>query len=572
MKQLFIITILVLQGLYAGAQPWMPTDSKGLVKLQDAIDAYKASPHHNEADDDDMPANAEFVKEGKDYQFDRWLWFWKSHTDENGYMVPAMRTWTEWQSYLRQAAQQRSAARTTGISPDWTFQGPSQALTGNNGLGRINCITFHPTDANTIWIGSAGGGPWETTDGGNTWTPMYNNLPVLGVSCITINPLNPNTIYICTGDADGQDSYSSTYSMGVFKSTDGGNTWDTTGLQWVASDYYIAGSLVINPLDTNTVLLASSQGIYRSLNGGQSWTNEIAGDYKQIMYNPADTSIVYAAAYNLANIYRSADGGATWLQITNNTSDLRVALAVTPANPAIVKAVFANNAYGLDGIFSSSDSGKTFVKICSDSSCANNILSFNSTLNTNSCGGQGWYDLCIVISPTDSNQVLVGGINTWQSTNGGVSWKIVTEWTSSLPGVQLLHADKHFMAFDPHANSVLYQSNDGGVFKTSNPASQTWTDLTNGIEITEFYRIAVSDIAGYVIGGCQDNGSKLVNGGGVLTQLTGGDGMECQMDPTDTNTFYTSSEYGSISRTQNHGANFNDQFPIHQNITSETTF
>ncbi len=557
MKKLFVIVTIALQGFCANAQPWLPANNKGPIKLQDIVDAYKQSPQINEDEDQDNTAT---IKEGKNYQFDRWLWYWNSHTDENGFIVPTMKTWTEWQTYLHQSAQQNQFAKTSGVSSNWTFQGPSQALTGNFGLGRINCIAFHPVDTNTIWIGSAGGGPWKSTDNGSTWTPMYNNLPVIGVSDIDINPLNPNTMYICTGDGDGGD----THSVGVFKSTDGGNTWDTTGLQWNTSSLYNANSLVINPLDTNTVLVASTVGIYRSLDAGAHWIKVKQGVFKQIVYNPADTSVLYAATYNSANIFRSADGGATWQQITTASNIMRIALAVTPANPAIVKAVFSNTAYGLEGIYSSSDSGKTFVKICSDSGCANNILSGNAHLDANACGGQGWYDLCITINPTDSNQVLVGGVNTYQSTNGGLSWSIVTQWTSSLPGVKLIHADKHFMAFNPLTPSILYQGNDGGIFRALNPASQLWTDLSNGLAITQFYRVAVSNIAPYAIGGAQDNGCKMVNNG-FLTQLTGADGMECQMDYTDTNTFYTSSQYGSINRTQDHGAHYTN---ISNNISS----
>jgi hypothetical protein len=199
MKKLFVVVVIMLLGLYANAQPWLPANSKGPVKLQDAIQAYKQLPHNTEADDDDEIINdKQAIKETKDYQFDRWLWYWKNHTDENGFIVPTMRTWTEWHSYLQQSAAQKQFAKTTGVPSNWSFQGPTQSLGGYNGIGRINCIAFHPSDINTLWIGSAGGGPWRSTDGGVSWSPMYHNLPVIGTSDIDINPLNPNTIYICT--------------------------------------------------------------------------------------------------------------------------------------------------------------------------------------------------------------------------------------------------------------------------------------------------------------------------------------------------------------------------------------
>ena len=117
------------------------------------------------------------------------------------------------------------------MTANWTNLGPNTTSGGYAGLGRINCVAFHPTNSNIMWVGSPGGGLWKTTDGGNNWTTNFDNAVVLGVSSIVVHPTTPNIMYIATGDGDGSD----TYSVGILKSTDGGVTWQTTGLNWNVS-------------------------------------------------------------------------------------------------------------------------------------------------------------------------------------------------------------------------------------------------------------------------------------------------------------------------------------------------
>lgn len=563
MKNTLLLTACILVAANLHAQPWFPTNSNGNPpKLQDVIAAYEKNPLHAEADEDEETAGVP-IKEGKNYHFDRWLWYWKDHTDENGYLVSPVRAWNEWQNYIRKRKQMSAAGKTTDDQSDWTFQGPDSSPGHYNGVGRINAIAFDPTDSNTYWIGSAGGGVWKTTTNGTSWTAIYNNLPLLGVSDIDINPLNPNTAYLCTGDGDGYDSY----SIGVLKTTDGGNTWDSTGLTFAATDFQEINSLVINPADTSSLFAATTNGLRHSTDAGASWTTVLQGNFKQIVYNPADTNIVYLTGYpnnsSDAHILRSTDGGLTWQVVTNVSNVQRINLAVTPANPAIVKAVFANDNNGLEGIYSSSDSGATFTQIFSGGNCSNNILANPMAPGPSDCDGQAWYDLCIAISPTDSNVLYVGGVNTWGSQDGGYSWNIVNQWYSGLPGVETVHADKHFLGFNPIAPNALFEGNDGGIYKSYDPTT-LWTDLTNGLGITQFYRIAVTDMATFTIGGAQDNGSKLVNNG-AYHELTGGDGMQCQIDYSDPDILYTSSQYGAFNISTDGGNSFQN---ISNNIAS----
>lgn len=551
MKNLVLFSTFLLSTFTIQAQPWLQHSNQPQ-KLEDIIKAYQNTTSVQAGEDEEEMENGDVRSEGKNYHFERWVWYWNQHLDENGYMVSPMKTVEEWNNY--KATHNTLNKNTVTNESQWTFDGPSHSPGGGRGIGRIQVVDFHPTDINTFIVGTAGGGAWRTEDAGLTWTSLIDNLPILGVSDVDYNPLNPNTIYICTGDRDGNDNF----SIGVYKSTDGGSTWNPTNLQYTMNAQKEVNSLLINPLDTNSLTLATGDGLYKSYDAGMSWQLKATGEYKDIKYCPGDTSIIYGAVNTGGsyNIFRSADGGSTWTQVTLLSGSSRIALAVTPQNPAIVKAIASNSNpnYGLLGIFSSSDTGKTFTMVYNPTSCNKNILANSPSPNNNSCDGQGWYDLCIAINPLDSNKLYAGGVNTYSSSNGGTSWQVVNQWQGGAPGAQVVHADKHFLIFQPNNPSTIFECNDGGIYKSIN--GTLWTDLTNGLGITQFYRNSVADAANFVIGGAQDNGSKKLDFSGSSTELTGGDGMDCQIDYDNPSTFYTSSQYGSFSRTVNGGTNF----------------
>ncbi|HRO42142.1 MAG TPA: T9SS type A sorting domain-containing protein [Flavipsychrobacter sp.] len=550
MKTLTLLTVTLFLVNASQAQSWLP-EAAGTTNLEEIISSYKNQNRTGEENRSEELLGGKIRKEGKGYHIDRWTWHWQQHLDENGKLASPMRTFKAWQQMERTQRHLKQKFKTTNQS-QWSFVGPSSSPGGYNGIGRINDIGFHPTDTNTFIVATAGGGAWRTTNGGVNWTCLTDMLPVLGTSDIDYNPLNPNTIFLCTGDKNAGDSY----SVGVLKSTDGGATWGTTGLQFNTSSLMLTNSLLINPLDTNSLTLATNTSILKSYDGGATWTQTVTGNFKELLYNSADTAIIHAASSSSGAVWRSADGGLTWQSVLSFPLTSRASIAVTPAEPGVVKAVFATASNGgLYGIYHSSDSGKTFSHLYGSSGdCSTNILNGASILSPTTCSGQGWYDLTIVINPLNANEVLVGGINTHRSVNGGLSWDIVTEWTSNLPGVQTVHADKHKLKYNPINPAVLYECNDGGVYKSYFPT--LWTDLSNGLQITQFYRIAGSDMANFVIAGSQDNGTKRVTFTGGSNELTGGDGMDCQIDFTNPNIFYTSSQYGNFRRTTNNGGNF----------------
>ena len=232
-------------------------------------------------------------------------------------------------------------------------------------------------------------------------------------------------------------------------------------------------------------MAATSNGIYRTTNAGTNWTLEQAGNFQEIKFKPGTPSTVYASSIGAAQIFRSINTGDTWTQETAFCGIYRIALAVTPANPSFVGALLSNSSnYGFAGYYRSLNSGDTYSPIYLP---GKNLLGWD--LNGADAGGQGWYDLCLSISPTNANDIHSGGVNTWRSTNGGFDWSINTMWYGGT-GVPEVHADKHYMAYSPLTNE-LFQCNDGGLYKTANGGA-SWTDRTNGLRITQIYRIGNS--------------------------------------------------------------------------------
>ena len=552
MKKLFLLAVFALLCNISDAQPWMPSGSTAPVRFSDVLARHQQQTL-NEANEEEMEVTGA-RREGKDHLFQKWEWYWRQHLDENGYMVPPMITLIEWQKYTEQMNLNKKAEKTTTIPSNWVFEGPHTAGGGYSGIGRINTVAFDPVDSNTFYVGSAAGSTWKTTNGGATWASCYDFLPTLGVADIKINPLNRNTVYVATGDGDAGDAYSS----GVIVSHDGGNNWAVTGLSWLPTAYNNARSLLINPQDTSSMILGTNAGIFKTYNAGLSWKNVFTGNFKQILYKPGDTSTVYGTMYtdSCQQIMLSTDAGLTWTAVTSFTDAQRISIAVSPASPTMVKALASNNSSGLKGIYESTDNGATYHAIYTDdTSCKRELLGWDLGLPTKNCGGQGWYDLCIAVNPANASEVTVGGVNTYYSADGGSTWQIANTWYGGLTGVSTVHADKHCLSYNPLTGG-LFETCDGGVYKNYGPTTAPWTDLSNGICITEFYRNAVDNGVSFSIGGAQDNGTKMVDAG-VATDLTGGDGMQPLINYGDpANIFYCSSQNGYISMTRDAGASY----------------
>lgn len=477
-------------------------------------------------------------------QFKRWEWFWGQRVYPTGIFPGADQPFTELKSFQKNY-KSKNIKNSIQSNAGWTSLGPFTNAGGYGGLGRINTVKESPINPNTVYIGSASGGFWISTNSGATWTTTTDELASIGVTDIAIHPISPNVIFIATGDGDASDAY----SVGVMKSIDGGMTWMPTGLNWSQSQTRTISRLLIDPSNPNIMYAGGNMGIYKSQDGGMTW-NQIFSSMtvRDIEFKPGNTSVLYAGG---AYIYRSTNGGTSWSQLTSGlpSSAQRVALGVSPANASFVYALMSNSSSGFLGLYRSTDSGDTWTT----QSTTPNILGWD--ISGGDTGGQGWYDLCMAVDQTNANVIYTGGVNVWKSTNGGVNWTLSAHWYGG-GGAAEVHADIHDLWFVPNTNR-LYAGNDGGIYKTIDNGS-TWQWLGSGLAITQFYRLGASQTVDNIwIAGAQDNGTKNYVGGN-WQDVIGGDGMECIVDHTNPNYQYGSIYYGRILRSSDGGYNFYD--------------
>ena len=487
-------------------------------------------------------------------QFKRWESFMEPRVYPSGKLINPDQSWREYNKFLE--IYEKSNTQTNPKSANWTPLGPSildstENLLMNPGLGRINAIAVNPNDSNIIYVGSPAGGCWKSINAGNSWIPLTDNLPTLGVSGIVIDPVNTNIIYLATGDGDG----SQTYSMGVIKSIDGGATWQTTGLNWSTTQSRVMSKIIINPVNTNVLWAASSNGLWKTTDGGANWYAVLGGSIKEIELNPENPNTVYACTNSI--FYKSTNGGNNFSPIVGtgipaDTLISRLSIAVTPndTNYIYVLASDQNNGGMFLGLYRSSDGGNTFVLRTNTP----NILGSKTDGTGNY--GQSWWDMTLAVSPTNKNEVYTGAINVWKSTDGGANLNAITQWEWPSGSFGYVHADIHTLKY--FGNS-LFCGSDGGIFKTNNNGI-SWTNLSNGLQITQFYRLGLSATnQNLIIGGAQDNGSILYKNGS-WKNVHGADGMECIMDAADS-VIYVSTQNGGLLISTNGGSSFSNCAP-----------
>ena len=490
-------------------------------------------------------------------QFKRWEHYWQQRTGPTGTFPSNTVECDEWEKYAKDATKGGQQGSPKAAS-DWSSMGPNTNATG--GIGRVNCIAFHPTSANTFWVGTPAGGLWKTTNGGSTWTTSTDNLPVLGVSSIAIHPTTPNTMYIATGDGDAATSLSAfgqplagdTKSIGLLKSTNGGTSWTNvlSAEQW---EGVLMRKVLIDPAFPDYVYVASNLGVFQSTDAGVSWSLILAGYFIDLEFNPGNSDIVYAATFDAsgnAQVYTTVDFGQNWNQTTNLSGVNRIDIAVTPAAPDAVDILCSDaSTNAMHSMHYSTNAGASWAPYWLGGPGAN-LLGYYGDASDNT--GQGFYDLALAIDPANYNNILVGGVNTWRTNDGGASWNSSNFWTNSSDyaapaNPQIVHADKHYLAFNPLTPGTLYECNDGGVYKSTN-GGLTWTDISNGLVIGQMYSISNAQTSSDVmLAGLQDNGSIGYDQGSWV-QVTGGDGMVCHIDPVNPNYVYTSYANGVLYR------------------------
>lgn len=505
---------------------------------------------------DDTASNAvgeEKEEDGNFLLFKRWEWLMVPRSYPTGVQPDPAVLEKQYQDFLTNSAK-HSVHKLMGSSATWSYAGTAAVPTGGD-AGRVNHLRIDPTNPSILYACCPSGGLWKSTNGGTSWATNTDHLLGIGTSDIAIDPTNNQVLYLATGDGDGiLGGYTTPSTIGVLKSTDGGLTWNQTGLHYTLQasgpSYYTVNELAINPSNPNILLAAASFGLYYTSDGGITWISVTGGSFKSVAFEPGNPKVAYATTAN-GGYYRSSDGGVNFSSVTlpSSSGSGRMQVGVTPAGPNYVY-VFADNASNnaFFGIWQSKDTGKTFTLM----STTPNVLGFNKGTGSDATQGQGWYTLSMDISPVSATTLIVGGVNVWTSTNGGSSWTKLSSWTNN----PYVHADIHSLTYLPGSGSTFYAACDGGVFKTTNTGS-SWTDLSNGLEIAEQYGIGLSASSSTEwITGWQDNGTNLANAG-AWTEVMGGDGMTAFIDNTSNSYMYGEQYDGTFNMSSNGGATWN---------------
>lgn len=486
----------------------------------------------------------------------RWEYEMGRSLGENGTFV--IRSQMIWDAYIKNP--RPTDSNRSGLTGSWKQIGAEQSSLSNdtlqtytppassnayaNGLGRVDRIAFHPTNANFFYIATPYGGLWVTQDGGQTWDCLTDQIPSIGISGIVVDKINPDILYILTGTADYQvNSFTTLFelnapSLGVFKSVDAGLSWNSTGSFPLSNGVtsYITYDLVQDPGNSAVLFAATSDGIFKTANSGGTWTKVKTGKHFDLHFHvfPSATRL-YATDED--EIFYSTPAGLTWstsIFDTNPTiSSQRIALTSNAYGYLYAVAGGAVSNGSFQGTYKSSDAGNNFILQTNTP----NILGYD--VNGNDDKDQAAYDLCIAAHWTSHDYVTFGGINVWGSTNGGATLSNKTVWYQNQDiSKAYIHADQHALAYNP-LNLKLYSCNDGGVYVSTDQGT-SWTNLSKGLYISQFYHLAQSPKSSYKFaGGLQDNGIKYrAKGTKDFTHMAGADGFSTSFSPHNPDIFY----------------------------------
>ena len=518
-----LFTFYIGNAQFNESAPWMASldlnKRTTQVKFQEIVDAFNI--YWSDKDPN--------VK-GSGYKpFKRWQTYWENFVDSDGYLPSSNEIWESYKQF-----ENEFSTRSTIIDDsNWQSLGPTTFVNRNtsvSNIGRVNVIVQDPSNSNIYYAGAPAGGIWKSENSGVSWIPLSDNLPQIGVSGIAVDYNNPQTIYIATGDDDAND----TYSAGVFKTEDGGSTWSSTGIIPTPGSFssLSMNDIYIHPNNSNILWLATNNGVFKTINGGDSWNKTLSGNIKDIKLRPVDPNtgifdgIVYAVTKD--NFYKSTNYGDTFTDfavgVNLPTNSNRFAIDVTPADRNYVYVLSADTNWSYGGLYKSTNNGVSFTAGTSTTNV------FEST--------QAWYDMALAVSDTNKDLVFTGVLNIWRTSDGGNNFTKINNW--GIHNAAYTHADIHYLRF---FNGKLFTGTDGGFFKSTDNGT-TFTDLTTGMKITQFYRISVSQqSSSRIAGGTQDNG-----GFGYDNQWSnyhGGDGMEGVVDPNNDSNFYGFMQYGT---------------------------
>jgi len=512
----------------------------------------------------------------------------ESEEENEPFMMESMEFWTASRSYPNKELEARTFSASykklndnmqmRALQPDLVSTAPWTALAPFNFAGRILTMAVSPANANTMFVGSASGGLWKTTNGGNggaggiNWTYVPTGFPVLGIGAVVINPQNANEIYAGTGEVYNKNpkgvtaaghmrTYRGTYGIGILKSTDGGTTWQQV-LNFSQSNLEGVFDMLINPLKPSTVWAATTDGLYRSFNNGNNWTKvHSVLMTTDLAMKPGDTSVLYVACGNFGSagtgLYKSTNAGAVTPTFTKMTSGLpaytgMARMAISAANTSRIYASLGHDPASATkfGLYVSTNQGSTWTK----------------ATTTNIINGQGWYAHDVVVDPANANNVYWSEIDIYKSTNGGSTFTKVSDWsgwnlsntaigTTTEGSSKYVHADNHRLYM---TGSTVWSCTDGGLFKSTNGGS-TWLSLNGGLQTVQIYpNVSVSRTdPNYMLLGLQDNGTFVYRGIPGCKRVIGADGFSTAIDPTNDNNSFAEYYFLNLKKSTDKGNNFN---------------
>ena len=438
--------------------------------------------------------------------------------------------------------QQRRAPMRANTSQPWVSLGPAPmsmlSWQMGNVAGRASALAVDPRTDDTLFLGTASGGLWRSFNGGTQWTELLGTSGTQSVGALAIDPNNPNRVWVGTGEKG--TSCASYFGIGALVSDNQGASFTArNGSGTTALRLSFINAIAIAPGNSNHVLVggwafcapgtgASSNGaLFRTLDGGASWNEVLSGRINDVFFDPSDATIVYAAVGS-GGYFKSTNGGVSFTPINSGiTPATRMRIAQSPATPARL--------YGLDSssrLYRSDDAGSSW-----------------STLSTTACEGQCSYNLTISPDPFDAGEAIIGTIR-HARLSGGTT--LSSAMTSSWGSGQLVHQDTQLVLHSKRQPGRFWVGTDGGLWRTDNSGT-SYSNLNNGLNITQFYDVAVHPTDPTKIwGGAQDNSSEVRLGVGATPNLwnvtfVSGDGFMNLVNPDNpANVFQTSYASGSL--------------------------
>lgn len=473
------------------------------------------------------------------------------------------------------------AARDAIPNVNWSERGP------DNVGGRTRALMWDPNDpdATKVWAGSVSGGLWfnnDITDPTSAWIKVDDFLASLAISSIVYDPNNTNTFYVGTGEGFiAGNGGGGVAGAGLYKSTDAGTTW-TLLESTLGPDFRYIQKVVATP--SNSLLITTRPslneggdgGIFRSTDGGDSWTRVVSGRGADLQL--AANGDIYASTgigNGFGQVWRSTDDGVNWTEVTPpGGNPLWIELAIAPSQSdetsstriyALAQSSTARTT--VTWFQRSDDGGDTWndleVPRYVNQSCSEDTQDFTR--------GQAFYDLIVAVQPNNPDVVTIGGIDIFRSTEAGENMELVSYWTGSCD--DFVHADQHEAAYRPGFPNEAVFGHDGGVSYSSNigdpnVSNPEFDTRNNNYAVTQFYAVAIRNEvgSGNFLAGSQDNGTQRFSDAGGLTtgQAVGGDGMFCHIDQTDGNFQIASVQFNAVFHSSNGGISF-------QGLTGQNT-